>query len=108
MRDSDESSLGPQDGWEERISDPAIRKRALITVGLTLFLDLAGFGMILPVLPYFAEHYGASPIEVTLLSTVFSAAQFVMAPVLGKMSDRNGRRPVMLISIAGSVAAGVV
>jgi DHA1 family tetracycline resistance protein-like MFS transporter len=61
-----------------------------------------GFGIILPVLPYYALEYGASATEVALLSTTFSAAQFLMSPVLGQMSDRIGRRPVMMISIAGS------
>lgn len=72
---------------------------------LTLFLDLAGFGIILPVLPYYAESFGASPSTVALLATVFSAAQFVMSPVLGRLSDRIGRRPVMLGSIGVAVAA---
>jgi DHA1 family tetracycline resistance protein-like MFS transporter len=84
------------------------RRRALSTVALTLFLDLAGFGIILPILPYYAESFDASETAVALLSTAFSAAQFVMAPVLGRLSDRHGRRPVMLLSIFGSIAAGLV
>lgn len=80
----------------------------LVTVWLTLFLDLAGFGIILPVLPYYAESFGASPSTVALLATVFSAAQFVMSPVLGRLSDRVGRRPVMLGSIAVAVAAMIL
>lgn len=83
-------------------------RRVLWIVALTLFLDLAGFGIILPVLPYYAESYGASPVVVTLLATAFSLAQFVMAPVLGRLSDEKGRRPVMLVSIAGGVAASLV
>ena len=79
--------------------------RALATVWFTLFLDLVSFGIVIPVLPFYATHFGAAAWVVTLLSTGYSAAQFVMAPVLGRLSDRHGRRPVMLISIAGSVAA---
>lgn len=79
--------------------------RALATVWFTLFLDLVSFGIVIPVLPFYATHFGAAAWMVTLLSTGYSAAQFVMAPVLGRLSDRHGRRPVMLISIAGSVAA---
>ncbi len=79
--------------------------RALATVWFTLFLDLVSFGIVLPVLPFYAMHFGAAAWVVTLLSTGFSAAQFVMAPVLGGLSDRYGRRPVMLISIGGSVGA---
>lgn len=78
---------------------------AFATVWLTLFLDLMAFGIILPVLPFYATMHGASPKLVTLLSTSFSLAQFVMAPVLGRISDRHGRRPVMLVSIAGSAAS---
>ncbi len=84
------------------------RRRALSTVALTLFLDLAGFGIILPILPYYAESFHATATTVALLSTAFSAAQFVMAPVLGRLSDRHGRRPIMLFSIFGSIASGLV
>lgn len=84
------------------------KRRALATVAFTLFLDLAGFGIILPILPYYAESMHASPTTVALLSTAFSAAQFLMAPVLGRISDRYGRRPVMLLSIAGSAVAATV
>jgi len=82
--------------------------RALATVWFTLFLDLVSFGIVIPVLPFYATHFGAAPWLVTLLATGYSAAQFVMAPVLGRLSDQHGRRPVMLISIAGSVAAMLV
>lgn len=74
----------------------------------TLFIDLVAFGIIIPVLPYYAESFDASPAVVTLLSTSFSAAQFVMAPILGRLSDRVGRRPVMLISVAGSAFSQLV
>lgn len=84
------------------------KRRALATVAFTLFLDLAGFGIILPILPYYAESMNASETMVALLSTAFSAAQFLMAPVLGRISDRHGRRPVMLLSIAGSILAALV
>lgn len=90
------------------VMEPAARKRALLTVAFALFLDLMAFGMILPVLPYYAESHGASAAVVALLSTAFSLAQFIMAPVLGRWSDRYGRRPVMLISIAGSVVSAMV
>jgi multidrug resistance protein len=79
--------------------------RAFATLFVTLFLDLVAFGIIIPVLPFFAEAYGASAQVVTLLSTAFSLAQFVASPVLGRISDRFGRRPVMLVSIAGGVVS---
>ncbi len=86
----------------------ALLTPTLATVWFTLFLDLVAFGMILPVLPHYATHFGASPKLVTLLSTTFSAAQFVMSPVLGRVSDRYGRRRVMLLSVSGSIAAMLV
>ena len=84
----------------ERATAPPVA--AFVTVFLTLFLDLVAFGIVIPVLPYYAEHFGASPSVVTLLSASFSLAQFAMAPVLGRWSDRFGRRPVLLVSIAGA------
>lgn len=90
------------------LADEGAKQRALMTVAFTLFLDLAGFGIILPILPIYALDMDATPAQVALLSTAFSAAQFVMAPVLGRISDRFGRRPVMLLSIAGSVLAALV
>ncbi|MCA9712228.1 MAG: MFS transporter, partial [Myxococcales bacterium] len=81
---------------------------AFATLWLTLFLDLVGFGIIIPVLPFYATDFGASPQLVTLLSTTFSLAQFSASPVLGRISDRVGRRPVMLISIAGSCLSMLV
>ncbi len=87
---------------------PAGHARALATVWFTLFLDLVSFGLILPVLPFYAAHFGASPWIVTTLSTVFSLAQFVMSPVLGRLSDRHGRRRIMLLSIGGSALSQLV
>lgn len=88
--------------------DERAKQRALATVAFTLFLDLMGFGIILPILPFYAESMHASETMVALLATAFSAAQFVMSPVLGRISDRHGRRPVMLVSITGSVVAALV
>ena len=68
---------------------------------LTIFIDTVGFGIVLPLLPFFAERFGASPLEVTLLATVFSFSQFVFAPLWGRFSDRVGRRPVILFTLAG-------
>jgi DHA1 family tetracycline resistance protein-like MFS transporter len=81
------------------------RGRSLGPVLLTVLLDLLGFGLVIPLLSFYAEDYGATPLQVTLLMAVYSIAQFVFAPVWGSLSDRIGRRPVMLLSIAGSALA---
>jgi DHA1 family tetracycline resistance protein-like MFS transporter len=80
-------------------------KRRLGTVFVIVFVDLLGFGLILPLLPFYADAYGASPFVVGLLAASYAAAQLVGAPVLGRLSDRHGRRPVLLISIAGTVVS---
>lgn len=74
--------------------------RSLIPVLMAVVLDLVGFGIVIPLLTFYALEYGAGPVEVTLLMAVYSLAQFLMAPVWGGLSDRFGRRPIMLISIA--------
>jgi len=79
--------------------DPSSSKRTLGIVFFTVFLDLVGFGIIIPIQPFFAEHLGASAAVVTLLGASFSLMQFIFSPFWGKLSDRVGRRPVMLISI---------
>ncbi|HEX9632405.1 MAG TPA: MFS transporter [Gemmatimonadales bacterium] len=77
---------------------PASRAR-LGVIFLTVFIDLAGFGLILPVLPYYAEQFGAVGIGYGALIGIFSLMQFVATVVLGGLSDRIGRRPVLLASI---------
>jgi DHA1 family tetracycline resistance protein-like MFS transporter len=77
--------------------------RALIPVLLVVFLDLIGFGIVIPLLTFYSEEFGATPLQVTMLMAVYSLAQFTFAPVWGAMSDRIGRRPVLLASIAATV-----
>jgi MFS transporter, DHA1 family, tetracycline resistance protein len=76
--------------------------RTLAIVFFTVFMDLVGFGIIIPIQPFFAETLGASPTLVTLLGASFSLMQFLFTPFWGRLSDRVGRRPIMLISIATS------
>lgn len=78
-------------------------KRKLLTIFLIVFIDLLGFGLILPLLPFYAQEYGANSVVIGLLVASYAAAQFVGAPILGRLSDRHGRRPVLLVSIAGTV-----
>jgi DHA1 family tetracycline resistance protein-like MFS transporter len=70
-----------------------------------VFIDLLGFGIIIPLLPFYGETYGASPAMVGLLMATYSLGQFVMAPIWGRLSDRIGRRPVLLITLGGAAAA---
>jgi len=82
-----------------------VRRSPLAVVYLTVFIDLLGFSIILPLLPFYAEHYGATGVWVGALLSAYSAVQFVSAPILGRISDRMGRRPVLLASLAGSAAS---
>src|SRR4051812_29414927 len=72
---------------------------------LTVFLDIAGFGMILPLLPFYAQRYGADPLRVGALFACYSLAQALCAPVLGRLSDRFGRRPVLLTALFANAGA---
>jgi len=68
---------------------------------IIMFLVMVGFGIIIPVLPFYAEELGASPTELGLLMAVYSLMQFLFAPMWGRISDRIGRKPVILIGIFG-------
>lgn len=76
-------------------------KKPLTAIFLVVFIDLLGFGMIIPILPYYAKAYGASATELGWLMMSYSAMQFLFSPVWGHLSDRIGRRPVILITLAG-------
>src|SRR5271168_2537311 len=75
---------------------------ALGLMFLTVFIDLIGFGIIIPLLPLYAKQFGASGLEVGLLLTSYSLMQFFFAPMWGRLSDRIGRRPVLMISLVTS------
>jgi MFS transporter, DHA1 family, tetracycline resistance protein len=72
---------------------------------LIVFIDLVGFGVVIPLLPYYALRFDASPFEVTTMMACYSLAQFVASPILGRWSDRVGRRPVLMASLVCSVVA---
>jgi DHA1 family tetracycline resistance protein-like MFS transporter len=82
--------------------------RPLLVIFLTIFVNLVGFGIIIPLLPYYALTFGASPVIVGLLFAVFSLCQLAAAPALGDLSDRHGRRPVLIFSLAGTVISFVM
>ena len=78
------------------------QRSPLFVLFLTVFIDLVGFGIIIPVLPLYAEHFHASPIAIGWLTGIYSGMQIIFTPILGKLSDRFGRRPVLMVSIAGT------
>ena len=75
---------------------------------LAVLVDLVGFGIVLPLLPFYARDFGADGFQIGLLVTVYSAVQLVMAPLWGRISDRLGRRPVLILGLLGSALAYVV
>jgi len=83
-------------------------KLPLLIIFLTIFIDLLGFGIIIPILPFYAEHFGASAFQVGLLSMSYSLMQFIFAPIWGRISDRIGRRQVLLVCLAGTAVGHVM
>ncbi|MGB8955144.1 MAG: MFS transporter, partial [Tumebacillaceae bacterium] len=72
-------------------------RKSLPILMLVMFLVMVGFGIIIPVLPFYAADFGATPTQLGLLMSTYSIMQFLFAPVWGGVSDRIGRKPVMLI-----------
>lgn len=75
----------------------------MLVLFFVVFIDLVGFGIVIPLLPFFGEHFQASPDVVTLLLATYSITQLISAPVLGRLSDKYGRRPILLFSLLGSI-----
>ncbi len=86
------------------VRGPAGRK-GLAVLFSVIVVDLIGFGIVVPILPFWAERYGANGTELGILLASHAATQFLFAPVWGRLSDRIGRRPVMLVTIAGTAIA---
>lgn len=74
----------------------------LAIIFLTIFIDLIGFGIVLPLLPFYAGDFGASPAVIGLLVAIHPAMQFIFGPIWGRLSDRVGRRPILLLGLVGS------
>jgi multidrug resistance protein len=79
--------------------------RPLFVIFLTIFVNLVGFGIIIPLLPFYAQTFGASPLAIGLLFASFSLSQLVASPILGDLSDRWGRRPILIFSLLGTVVS---
>lgn len=71
----------------------------LFLMALTILIDFTGFGLILPLLPFWAQRLGANAVGIGLLLTVYALAQFIFTPLLGRLSDRYGRKPVIFTSL---------
>ncbi len=82
--------------------------RVLLFVFLTVFLDMIGFGIVIPLLPFYVQSMGGSAEVVGLILGTFSLTQMLATPILGRLSDRYGRRPVILLSLAGNAIAMVI
>lgn len=85
-----------------------MRKAPIFVIFLTVFIDLLGFGMIVPLLSIYAKNYGASAFQAGLLVASYSLAQFVFAPIWGHISDRVGRKPILTLTLAGNALAYTV
>jgi DHA1 family tetracycline resistance protein-like MFS transporter len=84
------------------------RRPSVLIIFLTVFIDLIGFGIIVPLLPIYSKHYGATGLMIGIIGASFSAMQFLFSPVWGRLSDKYGRRPVLLASTAGAAFSYVI
>lgn len=85
-----------------------MRKPSVLVIFLTVFIDLVGFGIVVPLVPVYSRHYGAHGIVIGAIIAAFSAMQFVFSPIWGRASDRHGRRPILLLSTAGAAGSYVL
>jgi MFS family permease len=91
-----------------RLRREATGRTAVTLVFFTVFLDLVGFGIVLPLLPFYATELGASALAVGLIISSYSAMQFLFSPVWGSLSDHHGRRPLLILGLLGSSASYVI
>jgi len=87
---------------------PVRSRSPLLIIFFTILIDMIGFGIVIPVLPLYAEQFAATSFQNGLLVGVFSLAQFIFSPIWGKASDRVGRKPVLVISIIGTAIGFVI
>src|SRR4030095_5454198 len=85
-----------------------MKKPSVLVIFLTVFIDLIGFGIVVPLVPLFSKHFGAHGFVIGVIIASFSAMQFIFAPIWGRLSDRIGRRPVLLVSTLGAAGAFVL
>jgi MFS family permease len=85
-----------------------MKKPSLLIIFLTVFIDLVGFGIVVPLVPVYSKHFGAQGVTIGVIIASFSAMQFLFAPIWGKLSDRHGRKPILLLSTAGAAGSYVL
>ncbi len=85
-----------------------MRKPSVLVIFLTVFIDLIGFGIVVPLVPVYSSHFGAHGAVIGVIIASFSAMQFLFAPIWGRLSDRHGRRPILLLSTAGAAGSYVL
>src|SRR5262250_889339 len=85
-----------------------MKKPSLLIIFLTVFIDLIGFGIVVPLVPVFGRHFEAHGLLIGVIIASFSAMQFVFSPIWGRLSDRYGRRPILLLSTAGAACSYVL
>jgi MFS transporter, DHA1 family, tetracycline resistance protein len=81
---------------------------SIFVIFLTVFIDLVGFGIVVPMLPLYTRDFGAHGYMIGLIFAVYSAMQFIFSPIWGRLSDRVGRRPILLMSTAGACGSYVI
>ncbi len=85
-----------------------VLKKPQVVIFLTVFIYLLGFGMIIPILPLLSTHYGASAFQAGLLMSVYSLMQFIFSPMWGKLSDKIGRRPILMYCLLGEAVSYIL
>ena len=85
-----------------------MRDRRLLIIFFVVLVDMLSFSIVLPLLPYLADSLGATAFQIGLLGAMYPIFQVIGAPILGRLSDRYGRKPILILSIAGTVLGFIV